>query len=90
MKTIILGLAALGFLASASVVAAAPAHDVSGKRHPNLSAAQRLAQQAFQKIGQAQKANEFDLGGHAAHAKELLDEANNELKAAATTSNESK
>jgi F0F1-type ATP synthase membrane subunit b/b' len=66
---------------------AQPAQNVSGKRHPNLAAAQRLVDQAFQKITAAESANEFDMGGHAAKAKELLDQANRELKQAAETAN---
>jgi hypothetical protein len=58
-----------------------------GRRHPNLAAAQRLTQQAFERIVAAQQANEWDLGGHAQRAKELLDQANRELKQAADVSN---
>jgi hypothetical protein len=65
-----------------------PPQNVSAKRHPNLAAAQRLVDQAFAKVSAAQDANEFDLGGHAAKAKQLLDEANKELKAAAGTANQ--
>lgn len=64
-----------------------PAENVSPKKHPNIAAAQRLTDQAFQKITAAQEANEFDLAGHAKHAKELLDQANQELKKAAEVSN---
>jgi F0F1-type ATP synthase membrane subunit b/b' len=64
-----------------------PAQNVSGKRHPNLAAAQRLTAQAYEKIIAAQKANEWDLGGHAQKAKDLLDQANQELKQAAETAN---
>ena len=71
-------------------VAQRPARNVSPARHPNLAAAQRLCSQAFQRIVDAQKANEFDLGGHAQKAKELLDQANNELKQAAETANQNK
>ena len=53
-------------------IAQRPERDVSGKRHPNLAAAQRLSQQAWEKIEQAQRANEWDLDGHAKKAKELL------------------
>jgi hypothetical protein len=53
------------------------------KGHPNLAAAQKLALQAFDKLEAAQKANEYDLGGHAAKAKELLKQANAEIKLAA-------
>lgn len=74
-------------MVSGLLVAQAPERNVSGARHPNLAAAQRLAQQAFEKISAAQQANEFDMQGHAAHAKELLDQANQELKAAAEAAN---
>ena len=50
-------------------------------------AAQRLSEQAFNKITAAQQANEFDLGGHAAKAKDLLDQVNQQLKLAAQTAN---
>jgi hypothetical protein len=68
----------------------APKRNISAANHPNLAAAQRLAAQAFAKITAAQEANEFDLAGHAAKAKSLLDQANNELKQAAQTSNANK
>ena len=64
-----------------------PAENISGKRHPNLAAAQRLCDQAFEKIQAAQAANEFDMDGHAAKAKELLDQASRELKEAARAAN---
>jgi hypothetical protein len=66
---------------------AQPARNVSGARHPNLNAAQRLTAQAYEKIIAAQKANEWDMQGHAQKAKDLLDQANNELKAAAEAAN---
>ena len=68
-------------------IAQAPERNISGARHPNLAAAQRLSHQAFEKIVAAQQANEWDLAGHAQKAKELLDQANNELKLAAQTAN---
>jgi hypothetical protein len=92
MKTIIslttgmgLGLALAGSLALAR-----PAENVSGRRHPNLAAAQELVGQAFNKVTAAQQANEWDMPGHASKAKGLLDEANNELKAAAESANAAK
>ena len=54
---------------------------------PNLAEAQRLSRQAWEKINAAQAANEWDLGGHAQKAKELLDQVNNELKMAAEAAN---
>lgn len=71
-------------------IAQQPKENVSPARHPNLAAAQRLSQQAWQRVLDAQKANEWDLGGHAQKAKELLDQVNNELKLAAEASNRRK
>ncbi len=68
-------------------VAQRPAKNISAARHPNLAAAQRLSRQAWQKILDAQKANEWDLGGHAKKAKELLDQVNAELKLATEAAN---
>ena len=72
------------------VVAQKPEQDISGHKHPNLAAAQRLADQAFNKITAAQQANEWDMNGHAAKAKEILDQANHELKLAAEAANKNK
>jgi hypothetical protein len=79
-------------LASGFIVAqqGAPVHDVSSERHPNLSAAQRLSQQAFEKVTAAQQANEWDMEGHAAKAKELLDQVNKELKLSAEAANKNR
>ena len=82
----VLGLALLvGSLMNAQMKP--PGNNINQKRHPNLAAAQRLCDQAFEKIQAAQQANEFDLDGHAAKAKELLDQASRELKQAALTAN---
>jgi hypothetical protein len=64
------------------------AQSVNPRRHPNLAAAQRFCDQAYAKISAAQAANEWDMNGHAAKAKDLLDEANHELKKAAEAANE--
>lgn len=69
---------------------AQPKRNVSAARHPNIAAAQRLSQQAYEKIVAAQEANEFDMQGHAQKAKELLDQANKELREAATAANHAK
>ena len=65
-----------------------PVQNVSPRRHPNLARAQKQCENAFNSITAAQKANEWDLAGHAAKAKELLDQANEELKKAAEVSND--
>ena len=64
-----------------------PKDNISAARHPNLAAAQRLSQQAWEKIGAAQQANEWDMQGHAQKARELLDQVNKELKLAAEAAN---
>jgi hypothetical protein len=61
--------------------------NVSPARHPNLAAAQRLIEQAMGKIDAAQQANEYDMGGHAAKAKELLGQAFEQVKMAAEAAN---
>jgi hypothetical protein len=83
----LLGSAALAFTVSA-VLAAPPVDNVSRHKHPNLAAAQHLVTDAYEKISAAQRANEFDMGGHAQKAKELLDQVNRELKQAAEAANE--
>lgn len=66
---------------------AQPKQNVSAERHPNIAAAQRLSHQAWQRVVDAQQANEWDMQGHAQKAKDLLDQANNELKLAAQAAN---
>ncbi len=87
MKTLSIACSAVLALAATTVMAKPPVDNVSHRRHPNLAAAQRLTTQAFEKVVAAQRANEFDLAGHAQKAKDLLDQANRELKEAAQTSN---
>jgi hypothetical protein len=64
-----------------------PEEDISPARHPNLAAAQRLSRQAWQRVVDAQHANEWDMNGHAQRAKDLLDQVNRELKLAAEAAN---
>jgi outer membrane murein-binding lipoprotein Lpp len=81
----VLGAAAL--ICGGVAVAQKPVEDISGKKHSNLAAAQHLSQQAWEKITAAQQANEWDMQGHAAKAKELLDQVNQELKLSAEAAN---
>jgi F0F1-type ATP synthase membrane subunit b/b' len=82
-----LAVAVACLLVTVVALAQQPARNVSGRRHPNIAAAQRLSQQAFGKIIAAQRANEWDMAGHAQKAKELLEQANAELKQAAEAAN---
>jgi hypothetical protein len=84
MFGIVLGTALVG---GGLAVAQKPVQDVSGKKHPNLAAAQHLSEEAYNKITAAQQANEWDMDGHAAKAKDLLDQVNKELKQAAEAAN---
>jgi hypothetical protein len=61
--------------------------NVDPSRHGNIARAQELSRQAYDAMTAAQKANEFDMGGHAAQAKELLREASEEMKLAAMAAN---
>ena len=57
-------------------------------KHPHLVAAWQSCQRALQQISVAQDKNDFDMEGHAAKAKELLKQAESELKAAANEATE--
>jgi hypothetical protein len=81
------GVLALAMVCGGVAVAQMPKDNVSGNKHPNLAAAQHLSRQAWEKINAAQQANEWDMNGHAAKARELLDQVNNELKLAAEAAN---
>ncbi|MBB4864751.1 hypothetical protein HNP46_003623 [Pseudomonas nitritireducens] len=59
-----------------------------GERHGNLRAAQEHIVQAWRLIGEAQYDNNSKLGGHAGRARQLLAEADAELRAAADVANE--
>ena len=84
VKHLITGCVAVGLL---SVCMAVYGQKVSKAKHPNLAAAQQLIEKATGKLTTAQNANEFDMGGHAAKAKALLDQAYVEIKLAAEAAN---
>ena len=71
-------------------IAQPPKRNVNPGRHPNLAAAQRMSQNAYEKVTAAQQANEWDMQGHAKKAKELLEQVNKELKLAAESANKNK
>jgi len=86
-KTRILAAVLGGLMTIGGIALAQPKRNVSGARHPNIAAAQRLSHQAYEKIIAAQEANEWDMQGHAQKAKDLLDQVNRELKLAAEAAN---
>ena len=76
-KLIILALSALVAAASSGCADAPtstgePLLDVSPYRHGNLASAQELLRGAYDGLGDAQQANNSELGCRAARAKELL------------------
>lgn len=88
-KALIIGviIGAASTFGCATMAQQAPHVDI-GYRHGNLRNAQEHIVQAWQLVSDAQFDNDSRLGGHAARAKELLDEANEELRLAADVANE--
>jgi hypothetical protein len=84
MKTQTVVLSAV--LAAAAVVSVS---SVAGPEahHPNIIAARNDVNRAIQKLHNAQRANEYDMGGHAKHAEELLGQALEEMRMAAEVDN---
>ena len=78
-------LVCLSFVLGAVVFAEPPVN--VGERHGNMRAAQELIRQAWQKIDEAQKDNNYNLGGHAGKAKDLLSQASEEIKMSAEAAN---
>jgi hypothetical protein len=73
--------------AAGVAVAQGPVVDIGGK-HPNLRDAQQHLVAAFGKISDAQHDPHETLGGHGDRAKQLIMEADEELRAAANVANE--
>jgi len=87
-KSILAGVCALLLvIAGIAFAAQPPVKNVNPHRHGHLAAAQRHARQAYEATLEAQRANEWDMNGHAQKAKELLEQVNNELKQAAEAAN---
>ena len=86
-KNLLMLLMGAVLLSAGIALAQKPVQDINPQHHPNLAAAQHHAEQAYHKIVEAQEANEWDMQGHAQKAKNLLDQANQELKLAAQAAN---
>lgn len=74
--------------AAGSAFAQEPVQNIDHARHGNLAAAQDLVRQAYDRLASAQQANDSELGGHAAKAKALLQQANVEIRLAADAANQ--
>jgi len=77
----------LGALAVAGIAQAQQPVVNIGERHGNLRAAQEHIVSAYQLVGNAQQANDDRLGGHAGKARQLLIQADQELRLAADAAN---
>ena len=90
IKKILLSTVALGAAFSLGAMVTPqngpPPVDV-GERHGNMRAAQQLIQQAWIKVDSAQRDNNYNLGGHAGRAKELLAQDSSEIKQSAEDAN---
>ena len=80
-------LASVAAVVACTAYAQMPVQNIDPGRHGNLAAAQRLVVQAFEKLSHPHNANDSHLGGHAGRAKELLRQANEEIKLAAEAAN---
>jgi hypothetical protein len=67
-----------------------PVEDINKSVHPVLAAAQHHVVEANNNVTAAQKDNRYDMQGHAEKARDLLVQANNELKAAAQAADASR
>ncbi|NTY38219.1 hypothetical protein [Burkholderia diffusa] len=74
-------------VAASGTAMADPIQSVSPDNHPELAAAQQLIGQAFYRVRDAQVANHDEMGGHAARAKALLEQASQEIRQAAIAAN---
>ena len=84
LRTAVISLIVIGIV---SMGMALHARNVSPRLHPNLAEAQTLIEKAIDKLTVAQEANGFDMEGHAAKAKVLLEQAYSEIKLAALAAN---
>jgi hypothetical protein len=87
-KNLIIGTTLYTALACVSVtVAQAPVVNIDPHRHGNMAAAQKFIVDAYQKLDAAQRDNDDQLGGHAQRAKNLLTQADAEIRLAANVAN---
>jgi hypothetical protein len=87
-KSLLISTALYATIACVSVTfAQAPVVNIDSHRHGNMAAAQKFIVQAYQKLDAAQRDNDDQLGGHAQRAKDLLTQADAEIRLAANVAN---
>ncbi len=77
----------IGYCLSLFAQGPGPVVNINMNRHPDLASAQMSVVQAYQAMTRAQQTNQYELGGHAGHAKDLLVQADYEMRQAANSSN---
>jgi hypothetical protein len=82
-KIFLMSLLSAGLISGGVLLAQRPAENINPQKHPNLAAAQHDLREAWGKADEAQRENKDELGGHANAAKEHIEAADRELKAAA-------
>lgn len=82
-KIFLTGMLCAGLIGGGALLAQRPAENINPQKHPNLTASQHALREAWGKADEAQRENKDELGGHAAAAKEHIEAADRELKAAA-------
>jgi hypothetical protein len=73
----------VALLCGSVTLAQEPVQNINKGAHPHMAEAQRLVVQAYREIEIAQKANNYDMHGHAGKAEGLLKQVNEELKTCA-------
>jgi hypothetical protein len=86
-RILLVGIALCAAFALGAIVFAQQPPVNVGERHGNMRAAQQLIQQAWQKVDEAQRDNNYNLGGHAGRAKDLLSQASEEIRLSADAAN---
>jgi hypothetical protein len=87
-KTLLINtILSVALLCRGVIVAQEPVEDINKKIHPNLAAAQHHVVEANRFIAVAQKDNHYDMKGHGEKARDLLVQANQEIKLAAEAAN---
>ncbi len=79
----------MGLIAGSIAIAQnPPPENIDPRRHEHMAKAQHHIREAWDEMSAAQVANDYDMSGHAAHAKDLLAQASREIKAAAEAANQ--
>jgi hypothetical protein len=74
---------ALSLVSGCAVADDGYGYGYSMSRHPNIEAADFNAQQAIERMRAAQRANGYDMGGHAGRAIALMQQARAEMQVSA-------